>query len=183
MALILASGSPRRKELMGLISKDYTVRVSDVEENVPAGLTPAETVEYLARLKGWAVAVDCPDDTVVAADTVVAVDGKILGKPKNDADAANMLRSLSGRTHAVYTGVYICGHGRETLFHECTEVEFYPLSEEEIAAYVATGEPADKAGAYGIQGYGGLLIKGIVGDYYNVVGFPVAAVSRALRLF
>lgn len=181
MSLILASGSPRRRELLGLITKDFTVRVSDVEEVVEPGLPPAETVRRLAALKGRAVAAAYPQDTVIAADTVVAIDGEILGKPHDDADAAAMLRTLSGRVHHVYTGVFLSRRGREICFSACTEVEFYPLTDEEIAAYVATGEPSDKAGAYGIQGFGALLVKGIVGDYYNVVGFPVAAVSRALR--
>ncbi len=181
MSLILASGSPRRRELLGLITNDFTVCVSGAEEHTDPGLTPAETVLALARLKGEDVAKTHPDDTVIAADTVVALDGEILGKPADAEDAARMLRFLSGRTHEVFTGVYIARGGREAHFYEKTGVTFYELSEEEIAAYVATGEPADKAGAYGIQGKGALLVKGIEGDYFNVVGFPVAAVSRALR--
>ena len=181
MALILASGSPRRRELLGLITNDFTVCVSGAEEHTDPALSPAETVLALARLKGADVAKTHPDDTVIAADTVVALDGEILGKPADAADAARMLRFLSGRTHQVYTGVYLVCGGREAHFYEETEVTFYDLSDEEIAAYVATGEPADKAGAYGIQGKGSLLVKGIRGDYFNVVGFPVAAVSRALR--
>ena len=181
MALILASGSPRRRELLGLITADFEVRVPEVEERVPAGLTPAETVAYLAALKGRAAAERFPADTVIAADTVVEADGVILGKPKDDSDAKAMLRALSGRTHHVFTGMFIKGPRGERRFYEDTAVEFYPLTDGEIDAYVATGEPADKAGAYGIQGLGALLVKGITGDYYNVVGFPVAAIARALK--
>ncbi len=181
MSLILASGSPRRRELMGLIAPEFTVCVSGAEETVPAGLTPAETVEALATLKGGSVFAEHPSDTVIAADTVVIVDGGLLGKPASPEDAFAMLRRLSGRTHEVYTGVYVASGSRETVFHECTEVTFYDLTDSEINAYIATGEPFDKAGAYGIQGYGALLVKGIRGDYYNVMGFPVARVARALR--
>ena len=181
MSLILASGSPRRRELLGLITNDFTVCVSGAEEHVDPALTPAETVLALARLKGEDVAGTHPDGTVIAADTVVALDGVILGKPADAEDAFRMLRFLSGKTHAVYTGVYIAKGGREACFYEETEVTFYELTDEEIRDYIATGEPADKAGAYGIQGKGALLVKGIKGDYFNVVGFPVAAVSRALR--
>lgn len=181
MALILASGSPRRKELLGLITPDFEICVSGAEETVDPNLSPADTVLALSRVKGEAVAREHPEDTVIAADTVVALDGKILGKPANAAEAEHMLRFLSGRTHAVYTGVYIASGGREVRFYEKTDVSFYPLTNEEIGEYVATGEPFDKAGAYGIQGKGALLVKGIHGDYFNVVGFPMAAVRRALK--
>ncbi len=181
MSLILASGSPRRRELLGCITNEFKICVSGAEEAVPAGLTPAETVEALAKLKGEAVFAEHPEDTVIAADTVVIVDGELLGKPASPEDACAMLRRLSGRTHEVYTGVYIARPGRVSVFHDRTEVTFYPLTDEEIRAYVATGEPFDKAGAYGIQGRGALLVKGIRGDFYNVMGFPVARVARALR--
>ena len=181
MEIILASASPRRRELMRLITPDYTVCASHVEETVPPGLTPAETVLYLARLKGADVFAKHPDALVVAADTVVAVDGVILGKPQNAEDAARMLHLLSGRTHAVYTGVYLACKTGEKCFFEQTDVTFYPLSDAEIAAYIATGEPFDKAGAYGIQGCGSLLVEGISGDYFNVVGFPVAKAARELK--
>ena len=181
MALILASGSPRRRELLGLITNDFTVCVSNAEEETDPSLSPADTVLALARVKGEAVARTHPDDTVIAADTVVALNGKILGKPTDAAEARRMLYFLSGKTHAVFTGVYIASRGRERCFYEKTDVTFYPLSDREIDAYVRTGEPFDKAGAYGIQGKGSLLVKGIAGDYFNVVGFPVAGVYRALR--
>ena len=181
MEVILASASPRRRELMRLITPEYTVCASHVEETVPPGLTPEETVLYLSRLKGADVFSRHPEALVVAADTVVAADGEILGKPGNAEDAARMLRLLSGRTHAVFTGVYIACKTGEKCFFEQTDVTFYPLTDAEIAAYIATGEPFDKAGAYGIQGNGALLVKGIRGDFFNVVGFPVARTARELR--
>ena len=181
MSLILASGSPRRRELLGYITNDFEVCVSGAEENVPEGLSPAETVEALATLKGESVFAEHPADTVIAADTVVIVDGELLGKPASPEEACAMLRRLSGRTHEVYTGVYIARPGHKSVFHERTEVTFYPLTDEEIRAYVATGEPLDKAGAYGIQGRGALLVQGIRGDFYNVMGFPVAKVARELQ--
>ena len=183
MALILASGSPRRRELLGLITNDFTVCVSGAEETVPEGLTPAETVETLAEIKGRAVFAEHLSDTVIAADTVVAVDGVILGKPASRQEAFDMLRLLSGKTHEVFTGVWIANAQGAVRFHECTEVTFYPLSDDDIWGYVDTGEPFDKAGAYGIQGKGALLVQGIKGDFFNVVGFPVAKTARALKEF
>ena len=181
MKLILASASPRRKELLRYITEDFTVRVSNAEETVPDGLTPEETVQYLSRLKANAVWQDDPAETVVASDTIVVIDGKILGKPHSEEEARSMLRTLSGRTHTVFTGVCVKTAGRERVFAERTEVTFYPLTEEEIRTYVATGEPMDKAGSYGIQGKGSLLVKKIDGDFYNVMGLPVAALWRALN--
>lgn len=180
--LILASGSPRRRELLSILTADFTVHVSDVEEAVPPGLTPAETVQALAKCKGEAVwATAGSGDTLIAADTVVVIDGEILGKPQNAANAAEMLARLSGRTHTVYTGVWLKTEKNERSFYEATEVEFYPLTKKEIADYIATGEPFDKAGAYGIQNKGALLVKSLKGDYFNVVGFPIARVARELR--
>ena len=181
MSLILASGSPRRRELLGLITTDFTVCVSGAEEVVPPGLSPEQTVMALARLKGKDVFLAHPADTVIAADTVVVSDGVILGKPRDEKDAFRMLRLLSGKTHAVYTGVWIAAGENETCFCEKTDVTFYELTDDEINAYIATKEPFDKAGAYGIQGKGAVLVRGIAGDFFNVVGFPVAAVYRALR--
>ena len=183
MALILASGSPRRRELLGLITNDFTVCVSGAEETVPAGLTPAQTVEALAEIKGRAVFAEHNSDTVIAADTVVAVDGVILGKPASRQEAFDMLHLLSGKTHEVFTGVWIANAQGTVRFHACTEVTFYPLTDDEIRGYVDTGEPFDKAGAYGIQGKGALLVQGIKGDFFNVVGFPVAKTARALKEF
>ena len=182
MKLILASASPRRKELLSLIAPDFEVRPADVAEEVGAGLSPEETVKALARLKGEAVFRGAgPEEAVIAADTLVYLDGVSLGKPKDEAEAFSMLRALSGRTHEVFTGVYLRLGEAERTFAVRTEVEFYPLSDEEIRAYIATGEPFDKAGGYGIQSKGALLVKGVCGDYANVVGFPVARVARALR--
>ena len=184
MALILASGSPRRRELMRYITDDFTVRVSDADETAPAGLGPGALVEHLAKQKGDAVFESCEEnDVVVSADTVVYADGKVLGKPHGESEAREMLLALSGKIHTVYTGVYIRAAQQTKSFHVATDVEFYPLTEEEISEYIATGEPFDKAGGYGIQTKGGLLVKGIRGDYYNVVGFPLAEVRRALRAF
>ncbi len=181
MAIILASASPRRRELLKFITEDFTVKVSDAEEVTDPALSPEETVKNLAVMKGEAVAEGFPDDTVISADTVVVLDGKILGKPKNEDDAFSMLSSLSGRTHEVFTGVCVL-HGKEKyIFAEKTEVAFYSLSEEEIRAYIATSEPADKAGAYGIQGKGCTLVKSINGDYNNVVGLPVARLNRIFK--
>ena len=182
MKLILASASPRRRELLSLITPGFEVRAVDVCEAAPPGLTPAETVQALARIKGEAAfRAAGPDEAVIAADTLVYLDGAALGKPKNAEAAFAMLRALSGRTHEVYTGVYLRRGETERVFAERTEVEFYPLSDAEIRAYIATGEPFDKAGGYGIQSKGALLVKGVRGDYANVVGFPVARVARALR--
>ncbi len=181
MAVILASQSPRRKELMGFITEDFTVKVSDAEEVTDPSLSPEETVKALAVLKGEAVAESHPDDTVISADTIVVLDGKILGKPKNRDDAFRMLSSLSGKIHTVYTGVCVIAKNKQLCFADKTEVTFYPLSDEDINSYIETGEPFDKAGAYGIQGKGSIMIKGIFGDYYNVMGLPVARLNRLLK--
>ncbi len=181
MKLILASASPRRKELLRYITEDFTVRVSNADETTPDELTPEETVTYLSRLKANAVWNGDPDETVVASDTVVVIDGRVLGKPHSEEEAADMLRTLSGRTHTVFTGVCVKTAKKERAFAERTEVTFYPLTEAEIKAYVATGEPMDKAGSYGIQGKGSLLVKKIDGDFYNVMGLPVAALWRVLN--
>lgn len=181
MAIILASASPRRRELLKFITEDFTVRVSDTEEVTDPALSAEETVKSLAVIKGEAVAEGFPEDTVISADTIVVLDGKILGKPKDEEDAFRMLSSLSGRTHEVFTGVCVLHSGRRLIFAERTEVSFFPLSEDEIRAYIATGEPADKAGAYGIQGKGCTLVKAISGDYNNVVGLPVAGLNRLLK--
>lgn len=181
MSFILASASPRRKELLSLITENFTVKVSDVEEKTAPFLSPDETVKELARLKGEAVLACNPEETVIAADTVVVLDGKILGKPKNSQDAFSMLRSLSGRSHFVYTGVFVGSKSIKTAFAQKTEVTFFELSDKEILDYIATNEPADKAGAYGIQGKGSVLVSGINGDYFNVVGLPVAMLNKVLK--
>ncbi|MEA5010947.1 MAG: Maf family protein [Angelakisella sp.] len=178
--LILASGSPRRRELLSVITQDFKVVVSDAEEYIAPGTPPWQAVEQLAEQKAQAVFASNPQSVVIGSDTVVALGEDILGKPADEADAKRMLACLSGKRHTVYTGVAVLGPNVRRVFHCATAVEFYPLTQEEIAWYVSTGEPMDKAGAYGIQGQGSLLVKGIQGDYFNVMGFPVAEVARAL---
>lgn len=186
MKFILASQSPRRKELLSRVVSDFDVRVSHVEEVVPAGLQPQEVVIYLAKIKAEAVAKELRLEqpaqrfAVIGADTVVALDHQIMGKPKDRADCVRMLSALSGREHAVYTGVAVVVDGRTESFYERTAVRFLPLSDEEINWYASLDEPYDKAGAYGIQGYGSLLVEGICGDYFNVMGLPVASLRRRL---
>lgn len=184
MALILASGSPRRRELMKYLAEEFTVMLPDADETVPPDMQPWMMVQTLAKRKCDAVFAVCgEDDTVIAADTIVYFNGRALGKPRNAEGAFAMLSALSGRTHTVYTGVSIRNREKSALFYVSTAVEFYPLTTEEICDYIATGEPFDKAGGYGIQSAGALLVKAIRGDYYNVVGFPVAEISRRLRDF
>lgn len=184
MGLILASGSPRRRQLLEQIGLTFVVRSSDVDESVSPGLTPAQVVESLSARKGEAVAAEAaPGDLVLSADTVVALDGAILGKPRDRAEAEAMLTALSGRTHQVYTGVTLLQDGRRLTGHEVTAVTFRPLSPEEIAAYVSTGEPMDKAGAYGIQGLGALLVERLEGDYFNVMGLPLCRLGQMLAQF
>ena len=181
MAMILASQSPRRRELLGQMGFSFTVRPAKGEELPHPELTPAQLVEELARQKALEVSAEAEaDDVVVAADTVVAIDGKVLGKPHDKAQAAEMLSALSGREHTVYTGVAV--RRGETLLveHEATFVRFRPLTQREIDLYIQTGEPMDKAGSYGIQGYGALLVEGIRGDYFNVVGLPICRLGRML---
>ena len=180
-SIILASKSPRRRELIALITDDFEVITAEEAEILPAGIAPEDAPAYLAQCKAQAVAKNYPDKVVIGADTVVLLDGEVLGKPRDAEDAFAMLRGLSGRAHTVITGCCLIRGTLRRTFSVTTRVEFYPLSDSEIAAYIATGEPFDKAGAYGIQGRGSLLVKGIEGDYFNVVGLPVAALSRELR--
>lgn len=184
MNLILASGSPRRRQLLEQIGLTFTVRSSDVDETIDHRLPPAQIVEELSLRKALAVAEDCaPEDIVIAADTVVILDGAVLGKPADEAEAVRMLTALAGRGHQVYTGVTVLRGGQRITGHEATAVTFRPLSDGEIRDYVATGEPMDKAGANGIQGYGALLVEGIEGDYFNVMGLPVCRLGRMLSQF
>lgn len=182
MKLILASGSPRRRELLTQMGLSFTVHPSHIDETLEPGLTPRQQVERLSLRKARDVSASLGADTVVlSADTVVVLDGHILGKPADEADARAMLHSLSGRSHLVLTGVTVIGpKGTETHCEE-TEVFFRVLSFREIDAYIATGEPMDKAGAYGIQGYAALFAEKLMGDYYNVVGLPVCQVGKMLR--
>ena len=185
MKIILASGSPRRRQLLEQVGlRGFGVRASDVDESVRPGLTPAEMVEELSARKAAAVVREAPKDgLVLAADTVVALEGAVLGKPASPEEAARMLAALSGRTHQVYTGLTLAGPGAVCTEHEVTDVTFRALSGAEIAAYVATGEPMDKAGAYGIQGLGALLVQRLEGDYFNVMGLPLCRLGRMLRAF
>ena len=183
MALILASQSPRRKVLMGFITTDFTVDVCMEEEKVEEGTPADQAVQQLALQKAKWVAKHHPGDVVIGCDTVVAIDGEILGKPKSEEDAANMLRKLSGKKHQVYTGVALVQDDREECFVSTTGVKFYELEDELVDWYVATGEPADKAGAYGIQGNGSILVEGLEGDYFTVMGLPVGRLYRELKKF
>ncbi len=215
MRIILASASPRRRELLKQIGIDFEIMVSNVEEKVTA-TAPHEVVQELSRQKAEAVAEaleggrsavtgfrESTQSTagqkvegrssrptiIIGADTIVSCDGKILGKPADAEEAGRMLRLLSGRGHEVYTGVtllYRSGQQADSAwearaFHECTRVHFAPMTEEEIACYVATGDPLDKAGAYGIQGFCARYITGIEGDYNNVVGLPVGRLYREMK--
>lgn len=182
MGIVLASRSPRRRQLleqMGL--RDFRIVSSGADETASPSLTPPALVEALSARKAAAVQhAAAAGDLIIAADTVVALDGRILGKPADGPDAFAMLSALSGRRHQVYTGLtVVCGAQRLTE-HEVTAVTFRSLSSAEICAYIATGEPMDKAGAYGIQGRGALFVEGIEGDYYNVMGLPVCRLGRIL---
>lgn len=176
--IILASKSPRRKELLSLITEDFIIKTADVDESLPKGIQPDKAVEYLSRIK--AEPFDNGRDTVIGADTVVAIDGRILGKPKNRDDAFNMLKMLSGRAHSVFTGVTVIRPDQSITFSVETKVKFFDLTDEEINRYINTDEPYDKAGAYAIQGKGSLLVEKIDGDYFNVVGLPISTLNKYL---
>ena len=186
--IVLASASPRRKELLSRTGMTYCVVVSTGEEN-PGTTDPVEAVKRLSRQKAFCVAEILKEDPVpmliIGADTVVAFEGKILGKPVDKEDAFRTLRSLQGKRHQVYTGVTLLRKRNNIwepfTFCEKTEVEFYPVSENEIREYIETGEPMDKAGSYGIQGTFGIYVKGIAGDYNNVVGLPVGRLVYELK--
>ena len=180
MALILASQSPRRRELLGLLRIPFTVTVADIDESMDADLSPEAAVAAVSRKKAFAVSRgQC--DTVIAADTVVVCDGKILGKPHDEAEAEAMLSMLSGRTHQVMTGMTVLRGDRAESRTEITHVTFRKLSRQEILSYIRTGEPMDKAGAYGIQGGAAVFAEALQGDYFNVVGLPVCRLYTLLR--
>lgn len=180
--MILASQSPRRKELLSIIAERFSIIPANGEEYIPDGTPPKDAVMLLSRQKATEIYSLYKGETIVAADTVVVIDGIILGKPRSREEAFSMLRRLSGREHLVYTGVcVIYPDGAVSSFAEETRVEFYPLSDKDITDYIATGDPMDKAGAYGIQGRGSVLVKGIVGDYYNVMGLPVGRLYHELK--
>ncbi len=180
--IILASKSPRRKELLLSLGLDFDVAVTDADETLPDGIVPDDAVMLLSRRKADAVALLSPDAVVIGADTVVYLpeSNAIIGKPTNRSDAVRMLKSLSGRSHVVYTGVTVIADGTAMTACEKTTVFFRSISDEEILDYISTGESDDKAGAYGIQGLGGIFISGIEGDYFNVTGMPKALTYRLL---
>ncbi len=191
MKIVLASASPRRRELLEQIGLAFEVSVSHVEEKTIA-VEPGLVVEELSRQKAEAVleTLTCTEDVlVIGADTVVSADGRILGKPSGEKDAVRMLERLSGRSHEVYTGVTLlyrtggmsAAQVRQRIFHEMTKVDFYPMTQQEIADYVASGDCLDKAGAYGIQGLCARYIRGIEGDYHNVVGLPVGRLYQEMK--
>lgn len=179
--IILASKSPRRQELLKTITEDFICIPSDAEEIIPDNIETEEVSTYLATLKAKDIYSSNKDSVVIGCDTVVVNDNKILGKPKDAEDAFNMIKSLSGKTHKVITGCCIIYNEKEYTFKSVTEVEFYPLTDDEINSYIGTDEPFDKAGAYGIQGKASLFVKSIKGDYFNVVGLPIALLSRKLN--
>ena len=181
--VILASGSPRRKELLGLIYDEFSVIPSSADETLEPGTAPDAAVKELAERKAADVAASHQSDLVIGADTVVYCDGEILGKPTDAKDAMRMLLLLSGKTHSVFTGVCLLKNGKKRVFAEETKVTFYPLSAEDIDDYIASGEPFDKAGAYGIQGKGTLLVEKIHGDFFNVVGLPAGRLAREISAF
>ena len=181
--IILASSSPRRKELLETAGVEFEIHVKDVDESVPEGTPPAEAAKMTAAKKATVIAEEYADGIVIGADTIVVAGEKILGKPKNKEDAVNMLRMLSGVEHEVITGVCIINGGEKDSFAQISKVKFYELTDEEIETYVASGEPMDKAGSYGIQGLGCTLVEHIEGDYFNIVGLPVAEVCRRIKKY
>ena len=180
MQLILASQSPRRRELLGLFHIPFSVLVADIDETMDAEKLPRDEVARVSREKALACRAET-DSVVVAADTIVVCNGEILGKPRDEADAVRMLTLLSGRDHQVMTGVTVKTDDACESFTEITDIHFRPLSRQEILNYVTTGEPMDKAGAYGIQGGAALFAEKMVGDYYNVMGLPVCRLWQTLR--
>ncbi|MBQ7416191.1 MAG: septum formation inhibitor Maf [Oscillospiraceae bacterium] len=180
MNVILASQSPRRKELLGLLGIPFCVRIADIDETMTPGAAPYSEVARLSRMKALAIARE-PDDVVIAADTIVVCDGHVLGKPRDAEEAKDMLRLLSGRDHQVMTGMTVLRGDAAAVVTEVTDLHFRELTEREIEAYVASGEPMDKAGAYGIQGGAALFCSRMEGDYYNVVGLPVCRLTQILR--
>ena len=180
MQLILASASPRRKELLGLFRVPFTIRVADIDETMDETLPPYDEVAQVSAAKAKAVERG-EDDVVIAADTIVVCQGKVLGKPHSEEEAYEMLRLLSGRDHQVMTGMTVLRGETAVTVTEVTDLHFRELSDREIYAYIATGEPMDKAGSYGIQGGAALFCSRLVGDYYNVMGLPVCRLGEILR--
>lgn len=182
MAIILASKSPRRQELLKLLGVDFTIHTADIDETMDPDLPPEREVARVGAEKAKAVAASCgTGDIIIAADTIVVVDGQILGKPKSEADAVRMLNLLSGRRHEVMTGLTVLHGGSIQSRVVRTGIEFRALSDREIDAYVATGEPMDKAGAYGIQGRASIFVRHLDGDYFCVMGLPLCPLAEMLR--
>ena len=179
MQLILASASPRRRELMQLFKVPFVIRVADIDETMDLKKLPYDEVGRVSRLKALAVPRE-KEDIVIAADTIVVCQGKVLGKPHSEEEAVSMLQLLSGRDHQVMTGCTVLAGEKWETFTEVTDLHFRPLSQKEIENYVASGEPMDKAGAYGIQGGAALFCERMVGDYYNVMGLPVCRLGQVL---
>ena len=181
MKMILASASPRRKQLLEMLGVELEILPAKGEETLPDGTPAEEAVRLLSRQKAEEIAAGRGDAApVVGADTVVELGGRILGKPASDREAFAMLRALSGRTHRVYTGVTVLYRGQSLSETECTKVRFRDLSDDEIRRYIATGEPMDKAGAYGAQGLGSLFVEGLEGDFFNVMGLPLCRLGQML---
>lgn len=180
MQLILASASPRRRELLGLFGIPFVIRAADIDETMDPSLSPEQEVARVSRCKALAVPRQA-DDVVIAADTIVVCEGRVLGKPHSPREAEEMLTLLSGRDHQVMTGCTIAAGEQVQNFTEITDLHFRPLEPEEIRRYVESGEPMDKAGAYGIQGGAALFCRRMEGDYYNVMGLPVCRLWQQLR--
>jgi len=179
--VVLASSSPRRRDLLNLIGIQHEIRPPDLDETHIAGESPKAHAERLARAKAEAIAASAPEALVIGADTVVVIDGAILGKPRDASDALRMLRMLEGRTHSVLTGVAAVWRGRIVSEIVSVEVTFKPLSASELSSYIATGEPMDKAGAYGIQGYGATIVSRVEGDYFAVMGLSLVALVALMN--
>jgi septum formation protein len=180
LRVILASQSPRRRELLNLVGIAHEVQPADIDETYLPGEHPREHAERLARGKTAVIVERAPDAVVIGSDTIVVVDGDVLGKPADDGDAARMLARLAGRSHTVITAVAVAWRGATRSAVEEVGVTFHPLTREEIDAYVATREPMDKAGAYGIQGYGATIVSRVDGDYFAVMGLPLQRLTRVL---
>ena len=183
MKVILASASPRRRELMKLITEDFTAVAVDADETLPDNIEACDAAVYLARLKAEKAHEMFPDDLVIGCDTTVVCDNKVLGKPADKEQASEFMKMLSGNVHAVFTGCCIICGDKSCCFRVGTDVVFNKLSDDDIEAYISTNEPYDKAGGYGIQGKGALLVDRISGDFYNVVGLPVSRLNEVLKKF
>lgn len=181
--LILASQSPRRRELLSRCGVPFICEPADIDETIRPDKPLEKEIERLSFMKAEHILAKHPDAVVLGSDTIVTVDGKALGKPHDEKTAAAMLARLQGRSHHVITGVALLSRKRKFISHETAEVVFVPMDEEEIRKYIATGECFDKAGAYGIQGYGGRYVKEIHGDYYAIMGLPLHLVYKELKNF